>query len=84
MAGRELVAAKSMVDPWGTPYMLWSDLRTVEIAWRSAGPDRAFHTADDFTWTWWGQDLYEALPERLKRFYLFVRLNMEPETVVVD
>jgi hypothetical protein len=42
---RELDAAMSLRDPWGTPYSL--ECQSHEVIAISAGPDRAFDTEDD-------------------------------------
>jgi general secretion pathway protein G len=42
---RELDAAMSLRDPWGTPYAV--ECQSDEIVAISAGPDRAFGTEDD-------------------------------------
>jgi general secretion pathway protein G len=42
---RELDAAMSLRDPWGTPYRL--ECPSDEIVASSAGPDRSFGTEDD-------------------------------------
>ncbi len=42
---RELDAAMSLRDPWGTPYAI--ECQSDEIVAVSAGPDRAFGTEDD-------------------------------------
>jgi len=66
-----------LLDPWGTPYRLWSDRRSVAIQWDSAGPDRTFGTADDVGLDWDGDALYRQLPLQIRRFHTYVRLHYE-------
>jgi type II secretory pathway pseudopilin PulG len=42
---RELDAAASLTDPWGTPYRI--ECQPEEVIAESAGPDRAFGGEDD-------------------------------------
>jgi hypothetical protein len=42
------VDARALVDPWGTG-IAFHCLPDDDVAVRSAGPDRVFHTADDIT-----------------------------------
>jgi general secretion pathway protein G len=45
LEARELDAAMSLRDPWGTPYAL--ECQSDEVIAISAGPDRSFGTEDD-------------------------------------
>jgi hypothetical protein len=43
---RTVERTEPLKDPWGSPYLLDSSFEDI-LEWRSAGPDRRFHTADD-------------------------------------
>jgi len=45
------IALDELLDPWGTPYRLQFSVETVSDMFKmiSAGPDKRFHTGDDFT-----------------------------------